>query len=101
MKNLESEIFDLCGKKWFFEVQDQNEIMRASGGKKIVVLLKDAAGRFNENEKKEWLINIGQVYEIKKINPRGTEAKEFIEDEIKKLKMNEKQQNELLLLKQF
>ena len=41
MKNLESDVFTLNGINWKFEVQDQLEIMRANGGKKVIVTLKE------------------------------------------------------------
>ena len=59
MKNLESDTFrSEWGTDWKFEIQDQSEVMRASGGKKITVTLKDAASRFGEEEVKKWLIKL-------------------------------------------
>ena len=98
MRKLENNTYDLYGRRWIFEVQDQSEIMRASGGKKSIVTLKDAAVRFGENEIEEWLKKFGTVHSIKRVDPKGKEAKEFLEEEIKKDKPNEKELNELLLL---
>ena len=98
MKTLENNTYELYGKKWSYEIQDKNEIMRASGGKKTTVLLKDAARRFSEDEIQEWLSKFGQIHSIRRVDPRSKEAKEFIEEEIKKDKSNVKEINELLLL---
>ena len=69
MKSLEKNTFELYGRKWVFEIQDQNEIMRASGGKKTVVLLKDAANRFEANEIEKWMSKFGQIHSIRKVDP--------------------------------
>ena len=65
--------------------------MRASGGKKVTVTLKDAAGRFDEDEVKKWLSNFGLVHEIRKVDPKGDESKRFLEEESKDSKLKEKE----------
>ena len=98
MKPLDSDQYTLSGVKWNYEIQDQNEVMRASGGKKVIVTLKDAAGRFDEDEITKWLKNFGSVHEIKRVDSKGDESKRFLEEEAKELKLNEKELNDMLLL---
>ena len=98
MKNLDADTFIVNGTEWKFEIQDQNEVMRASGGKRITVTLKDAAGRFGEDEVKKWLSNFGTIHEIKKIYPKKEETERFLEEESKESKLKEKELNDLLLL---
>ena len=78
MKSLDTDVFLVNGTSWKFEVQDQSEIMRASGGKKVTVTLKDAAGRFDEEEVEKWLTNFGKIHEIKRVNPTGNETEKFL-----------------------
>ena len=98
MKNMETDSFTMNGIKWNFEIQDQLEIMRASGGKKVTVTLKDAALRFGEDEVKKWLNNFGSIHEIRRVNPKGDEAKRFLEDESREMKLKEKDLDDLLIL---
>ena len=98
MKPLENNSFELYGKKWTFEIQDQNEIMRGSGGKRTIVMLKDSACRFDSEEIKKWMSKFGQVHSIRQVDPKGQEAKDYIAEEIKINKTSEKEINELLLL---
>ena len=98
MKSLDADIFSVNGTNWKFEVQDQNEVMRTSGGKKVMVTLKDAAVRFDEEEVKKWLSNFGSIHEIRKVDPKRSESKGFLEDESKESKLKEKDLNDLLLL---
>ena len=98
MKCLKTDFFTFNGIKWKYEVQDQNEVMRASGGKKVLVTLKDAAGRFEEEEIKKWLQNFGSIHEIRKVDPKGEESKRFLEEEIGELKLKENDLDELLLI---
>ena len=85
MKDLDTDIVN--GTSWKFEVQDQSEIMRASGGKKVTVKLKDAAGRFDKEEIKKWLSNFSKIHEIKRVNPMGNETEKFLEEEAKNSKL--------------
>ena len=72
--------------------------MRASGGKKVTVTLRDTAGRFEEEEVMKWLSNFGTIHEIRKVDPKGEESKKFMEEESIELKASEKNLDELLLL---
>ena len=98
MKPLDSDQYTLSGVKWVFEIQDQNEVMRASGGKKVTVTLKDAAGRFDEEEVINCLKNFGSVHEIRRVDPKEEESKRFLEEESKESKLKDKELNDLLLL---
>ena len=98
MKSRDSDTFTLNGISWKFEVQDQLEVMRASWGKKVMVTLKDAAGRFNEVEIKKWLTNFGSIHEIRRVDPKGKESRRFLEKESKEMKLKEKDLDDLLLL---